>query len=60
MYKGNKTRAAAGQTTEKTTDIMQKNHDLTNDNNVNLKMYEISEKNGFNNGGYQADVGSRE
>lgn len=55
MYKGNKARAAAAQIAEKITDKIQKNHDVINDNNTNLKMYETSEKNGFHNVAYHSE-----
>lgn len=55
MYKGNKEREAC-KTENNNAKIIQKNSELTHDNAIKIpKSYETSEKNNFENSGYQSD-----
>jgi len=54
MYKGNKEREKR-EIENKKSDIIQKNSELSNDTIKIPKSYETSEKNNFENSGYQSD-----
>lgn len=55
MYKGNKEREARMNQEIKNAEMSQKNLDLKNENMTNLKLYDISEKNGFQNLAFEID-----